>query len=223
MSELVLSAGLGFFLLIALGGVGVRYRVRKSIERCEDESVNGELKVGGFVERVKVAEELEGLDVREAGSRGSGFYFPGQGLIEVPPSGNSLLGFAVAAHEISHASQEDRWFSLLKMGSYLEPTAKLLAYSFPILLLLGILFYPPLTVVGGFMFLALLALTALEMALEIEASRTALEYLEVHADLDEYKIREVKKLFSWAILTRIVHLAGGYTALFSSNEREVRE
>lgn len=194
MTEIALGVGLGFAGLVFLATLRVRFKVLNLMEEYSDRTTGGDLTGREFISKITKSESLPDLEARKAGSDLTGDYLASSGLIRVTDlDRNSLLALAVAAHEVSHASQEQRWYPAVKIGMYLGATGEFLACTFPLLLLFGFLYYPPLTYVGAVLFLLLLVVVAMELSIEIDANRTAVRYLRNYVELDESELRKMKK------------------------------
>lgn len=223
MIEVFLLAGLGFYFLLVAGTLGIRAKVEKMAEKFAADQTSGGLTARGFVDRVTAAENVEDVEVEETNSRTAGRYFSGRRLIRVPNlDRSSILALAVAAHEVSHARQEARWGSLMKISNFLGVTGTILACSFPLFFLVGIIYYPPLIYIGIVLFLLLVILLGVEMTIEIEATRTALSYLELYSGVNESELRKMKRFLAWAILSRITYFTGGYLDLLLIDKEEVK-
>ncbi|MBS3765587.1 zinc metallopeptidase [Candidatus Bipolaricaulota bacterium] len=223
MTEIYLAAGLGFYFLLLAGTLGILTRIEEMAEKLVAEPASGGLTARVFIGRVTEAENMDDLEVEEANSRTAGWYFPGRRLIKIPGrDGSSLLALAVAAHEVSHARHEARWESLMKTSNFLGLTGTLLAYSFPLFFLAGILYYPILIYIGAVLFVLLIILVGIELPIEIEATRTAMGYLRQYSGLEESELRQVKRILNWAILSRITYFTGGYLALLLIDKEEVK-
>jgi hypothetical protein len=160
--------------------------------------------------------ETEGVEVGliETDEESRGDYFFSEGSVSVPKLGNSsLLTLGIFAHELAHASQAERHPGFVALATFLEKLGVVLSYIFPVFLIVGFIFYPPLLKVGLGIYSLILLILIGKIPLEVDATRKALGYLDRFGELTEVEETRLKKLLGWAILTRLTELTVGFLVL----------
>lgn len=120
----------------------------------------------------------------------------------------SVGAIGVAAHEVGHAIQHAQGYFPIRIRNFILPAAQLGSNSWYILTLLGFVFQLQLLVVVGIAFFAFTALFQLvTLPVEFNASRRALNTIEVMQILDRSEAKGAKKVLTAAAMTYVAALA----------------
>lgn len=139
-------------------------------------------------------------------------------------SNASIASVGIAAHEAGHAIQHDCGYAPIKWRTALVPICNLGSSAAPWLIMLGlILEIAELYFVGLIAFSTVALFQLVTLPVEFNASRRALEALEVSGSLSDDELKGAKKVLSAAAMTYVAALAMSfmqilyYVSLFSGN------
>jgi hypothetical protein len=219
MTESYLMLGFSFVAVIVALSLAVRVVSDRYFGKLKEVSADSGLTGRNLVDRVL---EYEGVDVRlteiEEGKKGD--YFFSGGAVSLPElKDSSLPTLGISAHELAHASQEDRHPKLVGLASFLVRVGVSLSYLFPFALIVGFIFYVPLLKVSLVIYSLIFLVVLGKIPLELDATRKALGYLDRHGELTEVEMSQLKKLLGWAILTRLTELTVGFIVLLDLREK----
>jgi len=137
-------------------------------------------------------------------------------LSEVVYSQNHASAAAVAAHEVGHAVQHAKGYSMLQMRSKLVPIVSLGSKYMHWILMGGIMMvakFPQLLLAG----IALFALTTLfslvTLPVEFDASKRALAWLKDNKIVTREEYAGSKDALKWAAMTYVVAAVGSIATL----------
>lgn len=133
-------------------------------------------------------------------------------LSEVVYSRANVAACAVAAHECGHAIQHSTSYPLLGMRSKMVPLLKLSNAALPIISLGGASYFAAQSTALAIGLLSLLGLPALfsliTLPVEFDASKRALEWMEISGVADRSNHTGAKNALWWAAMTYVVAALG---------------
>jgi Zn-dependent membrane protease YugP len=124
----------------------------------------------------------------------------------------SIAAIGVAAHETGHAIQHAVHWEPLAMRSTLVPAANIGSALGPWLAIAGLVYYPPLYLIGIILFSAAVLFYIITLPVEFNASSRAIAILRANRILSEKELNGVKKVLTAAALT---YVASALTAIMS--------
>lgn len=120
----------------------------------------------------------------------------------------SIAAVAVAAHECGHAIQDKDGYTFLKIRSSLVPIVNFSSYAGYFAIVLGLLFGAlGLIWIGIFAEVVILLFQMITLPVEINASKRALQELEVTSFLSSKELKQGKTMLIAAALTYVASIA----------------
>lgn len=119
-------------------------------------------------------------------------------------NGNSLSAYGIAAHEVGHAIQHSKQYVPLQLRNLIAPVASIGARFVWILVLAGFFLQSgSLIYYGVFLYLGVVIFQLVTLPVEFNASRRAIEQLEVNNLLYMDEIPKAKKVLNAAAFTYV--------------------
>ncbi len=213
-----IAIGFGLVAVVAVVSILVRVVARFYTRQFGEVRASSGLIGREFVDRVLESEDIDAALEEVEGIRKAEFLIK-EGKVRVPAlDSSSLLTLGISAHELGHASQASNRSALLTTINTLDKLGVLLSYTFPLLLVIGFIFYFPLLYVALVTYILILLFLLAKIPLEVDATVKALKYLDWYGKLNQDELTQLKKLLWWAILTRLTGLTVGFLVLVDPNE-----
>lgn len=213
-----IAIGFSLVAVVAVVSILVRVVARSYTRRFGEVQASSGLIGREFVDRVLESEDLDTVLEEVEGVSKAEFLFK-QGKVRVPAlDDSSLLTLGISAHELGHASQASDKSVIFPIIDIFDKLSVLLSYIFPLLLIIGFIFYFPLLHIALVIYLLILLVLLVKIPLEFDATRRALKYLDGYGELNRDELAKLKKLLLWAILTRLTDLTVGFLVLVDPNE-----
>jgi uncharacterized protein len=148
-----------------------------------------------------------GVEVQEVDGFLSDHYDPRQRVLRLSPqnySGRSIAAVGVAAHEAGHAIQHAQSYALMSLRNLAVPLASIgtsLGYT---VIVIGFLMHiRPLAVIGFLLILGILVFELINLPVEFDASRRAIQLLPETGILTPEENRGAQKVLGAAALTYV--------------------
>ena len=150
---------------------------------------------------------VSGVSLERIGGQLSDHYDPRTQTIRLSAySSMSVADIGVAAHETGHALQYAQGYGPIRLRAAILPITSFGSTVGPILILLGLILYPPLFLIGILLFATVTLFQLVTLPVEFNASRRAMAALREQALLTEEELDGAKKVLSAAALTYVAAL-----------------
>ncbi|MGI6498121.1 MAG: zinc metallopeptidase [Oscillospiraceae bacterium] len=150
---------------------------------------------------------VSNVSLERIGGRLSDHYDPRSQTIRLSSyDSQSVADIGVAAHEAGHAIQYAQNYFPIRLRAAILPITAFGSSVAPILILVGLLLYPPLFLVGILLFAVVTLFQLVTLPVELDASRRAMAALEEQAILTDDELIGAKKVLSAAALTYLAAL-----------------
>jgi Zn-dependent membrane protease YugP len=160
--------------------------------------------------RILNANGLNHVAVQHVGGELSDHYDPGSKVIRLSDTvfdSTSLAAVAVAAHECGHAIQDAEEYQPMRIRSMIAPVANVATQISWIFLFAGIILgFFNLSMLGAYIFGAVVIFQLVTLPVELNASSRALHILENDGILANDEMPGAKKVLSAAALTYVAAL-----------------
>ena len=161
--------------------------------------------------RILAANGLYHVNVERVSGNLTDHYDPKSNVIRLSDSvfgSNSVAAVGVAAHEAGHAVQYAQNYAPIKLRAAIIPITNIgSTLSMPLVLLGFIMGLQPLVNFGILLFATVALFQLVTLPVEFNASRRAVNALEMGGTMAEDEIRGVKKVLSAAAMTYVAALA----------------
>ncbi len=149
----------------------------------------------------------QGVEVQEVQGFLSDHYDPRARVLRLSPqnySGRSIAAVGIAAHEAGHALQHAQSYAPLVLRNLAVPMANIGSSLGWVVLVIGFLMgIKPLAIFGFFLLLGILAFELINLPVEFDASRRALQLLPQTGILTAEENRGAQKVLGAAALTYV--------------------
>ena len=154
---------------------------------------------------------------RTAGSLTDNFN-PRTGVVSLSEpvfNSSSVAAVAVAAHEIGHVMQYEEGYGPIKLRNAILPVAQIGSSAAPFIVIIGMFFGSyTLSMVGVYLFAAVLLFQVATLPVEINASRRALEMLSANGYIAGDETTGARKVLRAAAMTYVVAALATIVSLF---------
>lgn len=161
--------------------------------------------------RILAANGLYHVNVERVSGNLTDHYDPKTNVIRLSDSvfgSNSVAAVGVAAHEAGHAVQYAQNYAPIKLRAAIIPITNIgSTLSMPLVLLGFFMGMQPLINLGLLLFATVAVFQLVTLPVEFNASRRAVNALEMGGTMAEEEIRGVKKVLSAAAMTYVAALA----------------
>lgn len=161
--------------------------------------------------RILAANGLYHVNVERVSGNLTDHYDPKTNVIRLSDSvfgSNSVAAVGVAAHEAGHAVQYAQNYAPIKLRAAIIPVTNIgSTLSMPLVLLGFFMGMQPLINLGLLLFATVAVFQLVTLPVEFNASRRAVNALEMGGTMAEEEIRGVKKVLSAAAMTYVAALA----------------
>ncbi|MBQ6929587.1 MAG: zinc metallopeptidase [Oscillospiraceae bacterium] len=161
--------------------------------------------------RILAANGLYHVNVERVSGNLTDHYDPKTNVIRLSDSvfgSNSVAAVGVAAHEAGHAVQYAQNYAPIKLRAAIIPITNIgSTLSMPLVLLGFFMGMQPLVNLGLLLFATVAVFQLVTLPVEFNASRRAVNALEMGGTMAEEEIRGVKKVLSAAAMTYVAALA----------------
>jgi len=161
--------------------------------------------------RILAANGLYHVNVERVSGNLTDHYDPKTNVIRLSDSvfgSNSVAAVGVAAHEAGHAVQYAQNYAPIKLRAAIIPVTNIgSTLSMPLVLLGFFMGMQPLVNLGLLLFATVAVFQLVTLPVEFNASRRAVNALEMGGTMAEEEIRGVKKVLSAAAMTYVAALA----------------
>ena len=161
--------------------------------------------------RILAANGLYHVNVERVSGNLTDHYDPKTNVIRLSDSvfgSNSVAAVGVAAHEAGHAVQYAQNYAPIKLRAAIIPITNVgSTLSMPLVLLGFFMGMQPLVNLGLLLFATVAVFQLVTLPVEFNASRRAVNALEMGGTMAEEEIRGVKKVLSAAAMTYVAALA----------------
>lgn len=161
--------------------------------------------------RILAANGLYHVNVERVSGNLTDHYDPKTNAIRLSDSvfgSNSVAAVGVAAHEAGHAVQYAQNYAPIKLRAAIIPITNIgSTLSMPLVLLGFFMGMQPLVNLGLLLFATVAVFQLVTLPVEFNASRRAVNALEMGGTMAEEEIRGVKKVLSAAAMTYVAALA----------------
>ena len=128
---------------------------------------------------------------------------------------SSVAAVAVAAHEIGHVMQYEEGYGPIKLRNAILPVAQIGSSAAPFIVIVGMFFGSyTLSMVGVYLFAAVLLFQVATLPVEINASRRALEMLSANGYIAGDETTGARKVLRAAAMTYVVAALATIVSLF---------
>ena len=161
--------------------------------------------------RILAANGLYHVNVERVSGNLTDHYDPKANVIRLSDSvfgSNSVAAVGVAAHEAGHAVQYAKEYAPIKVRTAIIPITNIgSTLSIPLVLIGFFVGMQPLVNFGLLLFATVAIFQLVTLPVEFNASRRAVEALEMGGTMAEEELRGVKKVLSAAAMTYVAALA----------------
>ena len=161
--------------------------------------------------RILAANGLYHVNVERVSGNLTDHYDPKTNVIRLSDSvfgSNSVAAVGVAAHEAGHAVQYAQQYAPIKLRTAIIPVTNIgSTLSVPMVLVGFLMGMQPLVNLGLVLFATVAVFQLVTLPVEFNASRRAVEALELGGTMAEEELRGVKKVLSAAAMTYVAALA----------------
>ena len=161
--------------------------------------------------RILAANGLYHVNVERVSGNLTDHYDPKTNVIRLSDSvfgSNSVAAVGVAAHEAGHAVQYAQQYAPIKLRTAIIPVTNIgSTLSVPMVLVGFLMGMQPLVNFGLILFATVAVFQLVTLPVEFNASRRAVEALELGGTMAEEELRGVKKVLSAAAMTYVAALA----------------
>ena len=161
--------------------------------------------------RILAANGLYHVNVERVSGNLTDHYDPKTNVIRLSDSvfgSNSVAAVGVAAHEAGHAVQYAQNYAPIKLRAAIIPVTNIgSTLSMPLVLLGFLMGMQPLVNLGLLLFATVAVFQLVTLPVEFNASRRAVNALEMGGTMADEEIRGVKKVLSAAAMTYVAALA----------------
>ena len=186
-------------------------KVKSTFNRYSKERTHSGMTGYEAARRILAANGLYHVNVERVHGNLTDHYDPKTNVIRLSDSvfgSNSVAAVGVAAHEAGHAVQYAQNYAPIKLRTAIIPVTNLgSTLSVPLVLVGFLMGMQPLVNLGLILFATVALFQLVTLPVEFNASRRAVEALELGGTMADDEVRGVKKVLSAAAMTYVAALA----------------